>query len=65
MYLGCAVIMLFELVELIIDLIIATCRSSKKNRIENMDQKIDNVEKGTKSISFYEAEFDKFVLLQH
>ena len=74
LYLGCAVVMLFELVELVIDIGIGLWKSAKnrvKNHEDNLQKKIESVEKGisctnlTMSSSYYEAEFDKFVLVSH
>ena len=65
LYLGCAVVMLFELAELVIDVLLAACAGVKKDKVEDVEKNTNNIQKERRSISFYEAEFDKFVLVGH
>ena len=73
LYLGCAVVMLFELVELIIDIGMRLWRNQKKNKVDEKNENVENaieqsferfekfenaLEKNEKVVSYTEAKLE-------
>ena len=48
LYLGCAVVMIFELVELVIDIGIAACAGAKKHKVKDVERNMENIQKSVR-----------------
>eukprot|EP00090_Calanus_glacialis_P004580 TRINITY_DN13435_c1_g1_i1.p1 TRINITY_DN13435_c1_g1~~TRINITY_DN13435_c1_g1_i1.p1 ORF type:complete len:302 (-),score=83.60 TRINITY_DN13435_c1_g1_i1:31-864(-) len=60
LYLGCAVVMLFELVELIIDIGMRLWRNQKKNKVDEKNENVENaIEKSFERFEKFENALEK------